>query len=1366
MKTIKKLLFSSLVALATMATVSAKENNPSGNLLAPGTTTGAALRACARPTAQRDLSVNNVRARLLNGGDMWWDLNKGKYVVPKPAPGEQEKSSMFAGSVWIGGYDGANLKVAAQTYRQNGNDFWPGPLNPATGSTTAGVCSNWDKFFEVSGTNIKNFVDAFYADANGDGISDGLQGAQVPITDDLKKWPAQGNTDFINFYGFALPNQTLAPFFDRSLDGEYDPADGDFPIIEVRGCDASTSQKAQFADQMIWWVYNDEGAGGVHSESKGATIRMEVQALAFAYQTDNQINDMTFYRFKLLNRASTTLDSTHISLWSDPDLGCYNDDYIGSKNDLTNTKTILTPNTSGGTDTTYEYTYRSLGYVYNADPNDDVVCPNGGSTGYGEHIPILGVDYFRGARDENGKDLGMSSFLYYINNTAPAPPPCMSNPGQAQEFFNYMSGSWRCGERFTVGGEAYDLTSNNYTNFVFPDDPNNSSGWSMAALNATPRDYRFIQTSGPFKLIPGATNEVIAGLVWVPDQNYPKPPLNDLLAADDVAQNLFDNCFDILDGPDAPLLKVTELDKELVITLEAKGNNVVEGIGEAYIEKDPGIPATAPLNLYQFEGYRVYQVANSEVSVQDLQDGTKAREIFQVDVKNKITTAINWTKSEVVPGQYIPEFKVIGQNKGISHSLRVTKDEFAQVSTTNLGGLVNHRKYYFVAVSYAYNKYAAFNEITRTGQSKEYLQGRKTSNVIGIPRRPAAEILGAQLNAVYGDHPAITRLDGKGTNGEFLDLSDETAKALEGANPSAVLTYKPGYGPISVKVIDPYLVKGGKYTVLVGRDRQNSINVTPATGTTVIPGETYWVLKDDANANKTWISAKNLNANNDQVIPDLGVSVRIGQPYTVGDLNVIDAENGYVGSGISYKDNSLQWFGGVKDGTVLSQGIPVEVTNYIKTANLEPDQTFDPKEVYSKVLNGWFAPFKLCDCRAPGAVPYLSPGWTMASPATLCNTYTQNTTTAKTRFANLNNVDIIMTPDKNLWSRCVVVETSAKVHADAGLINQSIGTVPKQFDLRGHLSVDKNGLQLGDNGYNAAEVDPATPEGYGWFPGYAVDVETGKRLNIFFGEASVYDGTQVAPGFRGDISTGADMLFNPSKDLFVGDQINDLSNIGLGGMHNIYVTNQPYDSCKNYKVNNLGTALKKSNFFKTFMTWTSIVVPKIPMKSVQQGLIPTETRIKLRVARAYETALGTNSNNTYPQYGFSLDKFAPSIPNTTTANEALQEINVVPNPYYAYSLDELRELDNVVRFTNLPAKCDVTVYSLDGNVIRSFKRDEQEGSRPGSRQIESYLEWDLKTNKNILISSGVYLIHVNAPGIGERTIKWFGIMRALDAQRL
>ena len=80
---------------------------------------------CAPSTSQTDLDINNIRTTIMAGGDMWWDLNNAKYEIPK----NSNKHSMFAGALWIAGVsDGGQLKVAAQTYRQTGDDFWTGPL--------------------------------------------------------------------------------------------------------------------------------------------------------------------------------------------------------------------------------------------------------------------------------------------------------------------------------------------------------------------------------------------------------------------------------------------------------------------------------------------------------------------------------------------------------------------------------------------------------------------------------------------------------------------------------------------------------------------------------------------------------------------------------------------------------------------------------------------------------------------------------------------------------------------------------------------------------------------------------------------------------------------------------------------------------------------------------------------------------------------------------------------------------------------------------------------------------------------------------------------------------------------------------------
>ena len=104
---------------------------------------------CSPSTSQTDLDVNNVRTIIMAGGDMWWNLDDARYEIPK----DGNKHSMFAGALWIGGVDdGGQLKVAAMTYRQSGNDFWPGPLVQASSGayTLAENCSEWDQhFFEL-----------------------------------------------------------------------------------------------------------------------------------------------------------------------------------------------------------------------------------------------------------------------------------------------------------------------------------------------------------------------------------------------------------------------------------------------------------------------------------------------------------------------------------------------------------------------------------------------------------------------------------------------------------------------------------------------------------------------------------------------------------------------------------------------------------------------------------------------------------------------------------------------------------------------------------------------------------------------------------------------------------------------------------------------------------------------------------------------------------------------------------------------------------------------------------------------------------------------------------------------------------------
>jgi len=44
------------------------------------------------------------------------------------------------------------------------------------------------------------------------------------------------------------------------------------------------------------------------------------------------------------------------------------------------------------------------------------------------------------------------------------------------------------------------------------------------------------------------------------------------------------------------------------------------------------------------------------------------------------------------------------------------------------------------------------------------------------------------------------------------------------------------------------------------------------------------------------------------------------------------------------------------------------------------------------------------------------------------------------------------------------------------------------------------------------------------------------------------------------------------------------------------------------------------------------------------------------------------------------------------------------------------------------------------------------------------VDWDLKNHKNVPVSGGTYICHVNVPGSGEKVLKWFGVMRPVDLQ--
>lgn len=1323
----------------------------------PSNPTAVNFRSDCQPgNSSVDLDINNVRARLLSRGDFWWDYNDAKYIVPnvEAGSGQDEISSIYSGAVWMGGFDASgNLKIAASDYASNGNtDYYPGPLDPVTGETDASICALWDRHFEVRGSNITQFR-AKWKQADAIGVR--LDQSEIP--EDMKYYPARGNPYFTSQpNGFILPDQDLASFRDENEDGIYDPLDGDYPVIEIRGC-----PDKNYADQMFFQIYNDNG--GPHKTSKGNPIRMEVQVQAFAFATSDELNDMTFMRYKLINRAQDTISDCYFAMWVDADLGCSDDDFVGC-------------------DTT-----RSLAYYYNADDidgNTNCSC-SGGVTTYCTRIPLLGIDYFRGPLDENGAELGMSSFTYFNRKgTTPSPPPGTTDPETAAEYYNYLTGLWKDGSPYYGGDDGFQDPAFPIIKYAFPSVPDDVNGWSMAQEGIYPGDRRTVQASGPFVLEPGKTNELIIGLPWVPNVDYPAPDISKLLAADDLAQNLFDACFDITDGPDAPDVDVVELDREIIMTLN--NNDFLSNNKQETYEEEDLVHAD---QFYHFEGYIIYQTASENVSLADLDNPDLARIVAQTDVKNGVSKIYNWEAYAKNPDPnnsiqlYRPVLMIDGHDEGVKHSFSFKKDQFASGDAK----LINHRKYYYVAVAYAYNNFKPFDpDNPSAGQAKAFLAGRKTAYgskikpVTTIPR-PSTYSL---LNSRYGQGPVITRLSGSGTGGNFLAISKETRENSFVNTGGGRVTYLPGQAPFSVKVVNPLKVVEGKYRVVI------SDGTSGAAPHAIKDSTLFWVLEvldGSGNVVNTIKSTRDLSYFNEEVLSEYGFSIELGQVEEPG--SPANDNWGATGIQVEYADGDKPvWMITAKDnvgvyGSIAGEGL----IDFMRNTTEYPEKAFvnavDPAVS--------FYPFTMLNTeREDNDNPYfITPGWIdnkVGIAQQLDSIY------------HLNNVDIVMTSDKSKWSRCVVTEAANVHYGFAGVSIPDLKAVGnrKQFYLRDHRSVSK---EMGSDGLPIPDDDG---DGMGWFPGYAVDVETGKRLNIFFSENSTFREEETPFFYPADTSvayqqmfgdaglTGADMMFNPSPVQYLNNMggvegeplfVPNVNSMYLGGQHFVYVTYDEYDECAYLRAELSQSQTTKRIKPLSHIQWAGLVMtaPNEKMLSYADGLIPNDVVVSIRVSKPYNTVesylpitIGTEKvfYGELPVYEFELKGVSSqAVVAQEDKDNALDAVGVVPNPYYGYSYYERSQFTNIVKIINLPAKSTVSIYSLDGKFIRKFERDEipyVDGDTGYARQISPDVEWDLKNASGIPVASGVYLIHVEAPGLGERIIKWYGMNRQFDPSGL
>lgn len=247
-----------------------------------------AVSATNAQTFQEKIERNNVRAHVVSGGLLFNNLGNGKGGFEAPKNISFSGDSLFTiygSSLWLGGIDaGGKQYIAAQTYRQAGNDYGVGPIDLFTNQHHL-----YDKLWRIKKADID------------------LLKANGTASKNISEWPGV----FTSLNG----TEKLAPFFDNNGNGIYDHLNGDYPIFP--------------GDEALFFIYNDDT---IHTESKGIPLFFDVKGFVYQYRsfTNEFLNNTVFVDYYLSNRSNRTYTYVNAGIWTDFDLGDFKDDRTGT----------------------------------------------------------------------------------------------------------------------------------------------------------------------------------------------------------------------------------------------------------------------------------------------------------------------------------------------------------------------------------------------------------------------------------------------------------------------------------------------------------------------------------------------------------------------------------------------------------------------------------------------------------------------------------------------------------------------------------------------------------------------------------------------------------------------------------------------------------------------------------------------------------------------------------------------------------------------------------------------------------------------------------------------------------------------------
>lgn len=306
-----------------------------------------------------------------------------------------------------------------------------------------------------------------------------------------------------------------APFYDGDGDGKYNPVDKNSNGI----WDPDEDRPDLIGDFTGWCVYNDGVPAAYRRYNDVPPQGIEIQQTLFGWEAPgHKLENVVFIRYKIENKNNSVevIDSVYFGLLTDPDIGIYSNDLVGSDTmlmacysydkDMDSTivgvpPSFLTAIIQGPVSFIPGETFTDVNGDGKYTPGVDIPL----DTAYNYLGVVRGIETIPGA-----KNLITTSFLPYITSH-----PILGDPSNKNEVRNYLIGgrdrfgnyidpcTWLFGTVYGVPCETVNPI------FFYSGDPITKTGW----VDTTPLDNRMMANVGPFKLEKNKPVEIITAYV-------------------------------------------------------------------------------------------------------------------------------------------------------------------------------------------------------------------------------------------------------------------------------------------------------------------------------------------------------------------------------------------------------------------------------------------------------------------------------------------------------------------------------------------------------------------------------------------------------------------------------------------------------------------------------------------------------------------------------------------------------------------------------------------------------------------------------------------------------------------------------------